>query len=230
MSKELKLYLSYCFIYLFFNFSLSLFYVNEIIFFLSQFLSEGLIIHDTTIWVWSILFITIFITFWFTIPYFLYLVLLWLKTALFKNEFLFIKLNLSVFFIILICSIYIYINDLFFAGFLISTIDKIVFEFQPELQNYLLFITGLFNDLISSLLIFQLFILIILKYKNIYQIKTNLLLIFYVFQACIYYYWFGSEGFNSDCFLILILINLYWILNFSFLFLKNLKKIKSIKT
>lgn len=229
MTKELSFYLIYYLIYLLFNVSLTLYYINDIIFCLSQVLTEGLIIHDTTIWVWAIFFVMFVVTLWLTLPYFLFLVILWLKSSLFFSEWLFLKINLIVFTFLFLFCIYIYINDLFFAGFVFSNSNNIIFEFQPELQNYLTFINGLFNDLFLSLFLFQLFIILFLTAKNLYQIKLNLFFCIYLLESCVYFYWFGSDGFWSDVLLITILIGIYYQINYLYLFLKNLKKIKNLK-
>lgn len=227
MLKEISIYLTYAIMLFLFNLSLSVYYSNDIIYILSKYLNEGLIIHDFTIWVWALWYTALFFSFWFTIPYIIYLIYVWSKNVVTKSELVFLKLFIFLLGYTLIFSIFIFITDLFVAGFFIPDIKKIVFEFQPELEKYLLYIYGLFSDLYVGFILLQIYFYVIINSSFMYTKPVRSVFFIYVFTFFLGYYWFGADGLMSDCFLFLTLLLVNQILIFFVLFLKTIKRYKT---
>jgi len=226
MIKEFFVFCIYFIVAFILVLSLSLNYASSFISVWCNCLEEGFVLHDSTEWVWAVWMTAFFLCFWFLMPYYFFLIYLWIKNFSTKIESLFIKIGISLFFYSAILSFIIFLKDLFLSGFFLPSIKNISFEFQPGIESYLNFIFGLFFDLFNSFIIFQLFIIAIFMFKNLFLQLKKYIIILYIFTLCLFFYWFGGEGILSDFFLCLTIIILNQILILSILIFKHLRMYK----
>ena len=228
MIKELYAFCFYFLTVILFLLSLSLNYASYFISFWCHFLEEGLVLHDSTEWVWAVWITTFFLSFCFILPYYFFLVYIWIKNLNTQLENLLFKILISLFFYCVFISSIIFVKDLFLSGFFLPSIKNISFEFQPGIESYLTFILGLFFDLLKSFILFQIFLGSIFFLKSLYLNIQNYIIILYLFTLILFFYWFGGEGFTSDFFLFLIILFLNQIILFSVLIFKHFRRYKII--
>lgn len=128
-------------------------------------------------------------------------------------------------------SLFLVLNDFAFVGIIsLAESKSLLFEFQPELEHILIFILGTYFDFFSTIILFNLFLILISIFsfnlkKKYGHFKLNKCFTFIVLLYI--YYWFGGEGVEHDILLILFsffLLELIKIFN-NFLFcLKRYKK------
>ena len=223
MVKELYTFFAYALVAIIFTLLLSLNYSSDFIFVWCNWLQEGFVLRDSTEWVWAIWFTTFAVTLWALVPYFSILAYIYIQSYNTSHVNLLVKTILSLcYYIVLICILF-FVNDLFVSGFFIPDRKVISFEFQPGIESYLLFIFGLFFDMLQSFLIYQIIIIVAFLFKNIFLNLKKYAIFLYSFTWILFFYWFGGEGFLSDFFLTLIAIIFNQIVIFSILLLKHLR-------
>ena len=105
---------------------------------------------------------------------------------------------------------------------LLSTNKDIFFEFQPELENYILFVFGTFFDFFFTLILILVFLFKFILIKNPMVMLNNIFFILFWI-----YYWFSGAGIFQDFFLIIILFGVIEIIRWGLFFLFYLCKIKN---
>ena len=214
---SIRLFLLYMFIYFLFCNLITYIYVEDIVFLLSIWLEENFIVKDPNDWIWALFTISLFLSFIFFIPYMVFMLYTLIASGFYWNEqkcllFFCVFLTYNLF-----LSGFLLLKDFIFAG--VSSLaqsNKLPFEFQLEIENFILFVFGTFGDFFFTILLFNLFIFIFLfryqkKLKKFYNFEvTNLFLgLIFIFT----FYWFGGISFVQDSLMLL----------FTFVFLEVIK-------
>ena len=226
MLKELYLFCIYILFAFLIVFTLSLSYASSFIYNWCLCLDEGLVLHDSTEWVWAIWITALFLCLWGLMPYYFFLLFIWFKNFNTKFKILVLKWGISLFFYIIICSYFIFIKDLFNSGFFLPNIKNISFEFQPSIESYLTFLFGFYFDILLSFLFFQFFLISVCQIKNIFLNIKKYTIILYLFTCFLFYYWFGGEGLWSDFLLFILVLFLNQIIIYNILIFKHLRMYK----
>lgn len=225
--NSLKISLTYLLIYLFFCFSILLFYIEDLFLWYEIWLEESFIVKDPNDWVWSLLIISGFLSFFFFLPYFLLFFYKELSLFLFKEEQNWLKIFLSLIFYIFFIALVLLLKDFAFSGIIsLSEKTRLTFEFQPEIENFILYFLGTYFDLIFILIILTSFLIVFfITFKSFFKFNKNFL--FLIFFLLIYY-WCGGEGLKQDllltCFLVFFFEVIKWLKIF-FIYLVKSKKI-----
>ena len=212
-----RLIVFYTVIYFLFCNLITYIYVEDIVFLVSIWLEENFIVKDPNDWVWALFTISLFLTFIFFTPYLVFMLYTLTASGFYWNEqkllwlfYFFLSYNLFL-------SGFLLLKDFIFAG--VSSLAKseqLPFEFQLEIENFVLFVFGTFSDFFFTILVFNLFIFIFLFR---YQIKPNIIhkieinFYFLGFILIFIFYWFGGVSLIQDSIMLL----------YSFLFLEFIK-------
>lgn len=206
------------------------FYVEDLVFLVSIWLEESFIVKDPNDWVWALFSISLFLTFIFFIPYLVFMLYTLSASGFYCDEQKF--LLLFSFFIAYntFLSVFLLLKDFIFAG--VSSLaqsEKLPFEFQLEIENFVVFVFGTFNDFFFTVLFFNLLLFIFLfkyhfKLENFYVFKNLFSFLIFIFI----FYWFGGVSFVQDSvmliFTFLVLELIKWLQLFLFFLSKyNLK-------
>jgi len=192
-------------------------YVEDTVFLVSIWLEENFIVKDPNDWVWALFTISLFLTFIFFIPYIVFILYTLTASGFYHNE---QKVLLFFCFFLaynLILSSFLLLKDFIFAG--VSSLarsEKLPFEFQLEIENFIIFLFGTFSDFFFTILFLNLFIFIFLfkyqiKFENFYNLEVKIFFLAMVFIFI--FYWFGGLSLTQDSIMLF----------FAFLFLEFIK-------
>ena len=220
--KKNILYFLYLFFYGIFAFILMLIYIENFIFCWSFLLEENFIIKNPNDWVWIVFTISLYMAFILLLPYLLFCIYINISNLFFffEQE----KIRGLIFFFYYFCLIsLILLFDFSKSGmFLLNTKNDIFFEFQPELENFIIFVFGTFFDFSITLILILFLLFNYIACKNYKIILVTL--------ACIsfwIYYWFSGAGLMQDFFLILCVLLFIECNRWAFYFLFYVNKIKN---
>ena len=130
-------------------------------------------------------------------------------------------MNFFLYFVLFLISFFL-LQD--FGTYNIILLEKnknFFFEFQPELENFILFLINLLFDFFFTSGFFILSLFIFVRTKSIYlYFQQKIIIVFWV------WYWFCGEGFLHDLSLISILLGFSEFLriwNYFYLYLSKIK-------
>ena len=225
--NSLKISLIYLIIYLFFCLLIVLFYVEDLFLWYEIWLEESFIVKDPNDWVWSLLIISCFLSFFFFLPYFFLFFYKELSLFLFKEEQNWLKVFLILIFYIFFLALVLLLKDFAFSGIIsLSEKTRLSFEFQPEIENFILYFIGTYSDFIFILFILNIGLIFFFINTNFF-LKFNSNFLFLIFFL-VTYYWCGCEGFIQDLLLSFFIIVSFEIIKWLKIFFMYLVKSKKI--
>lgn len=197
-----RLFVFYTMIYFLFCNMIAYIYVEDLLFLISIWLEENFMVKDPNDWVWALFTISLFLTFVFFIPYLMFMLYTLTASGFYWNEQKF--LSFSCFFLAynLFLSGYLLIKDFIFAGVTsLAQSEKLPFEFQLEIENFIIFVLGTFSDFFLATVSFNLFICMSLftftyKIKKLFNLDIKNL--FLGFTSIYIFYWFGGVSMVQD--------------------------------
>lgn len=203
-------------------------YVEDLVFLVSIWLEENFIVKDPNDWVWALFTISLFLTIIFFIPYMIFMLYILSASGFYWNE----QKVFSFFCLFLIYNLFLslvlLLKDFIFAG--VSSLaqnKKLPFEFQLEIENFVLFVFGTYGDFFFTILLFNLFIFNFLfknqiKLKKFYNIEFKNFC--FGFILIFIFYWFGGVSFIQDIIMLIVTLLTLEFLKWLKLFLFFLSK------
>ena len=193
--------------------------ISYIIIFFSILLEENFIIKNPDDCVWMFFSLTTFLTFIFFIPYFSFIIYTILNTGFYQiKQQLILFFNFFLFYSILL-SFLLLATDFVFAGLTsLAYNNNMPFEFQYEIESFLIFIFGTFWDFLFTSIFLNISIFIFLFSFNNKNYLYQILSIFFIF------YWFAGISFLQDLLLLIIIWIMLQIINWFKIFICFLSK------
>ena len=216
---SVKLFIFYLVLYVIFCNIISYMYVENIIIFFSILLEENFIIKNPDDCVWMFFSLTTFLTFIFFIPYFSFIIYTILNTGFYQiKQQLVLFFNFFFFYSILL-SFFLLATDFVFAGLTsLAYNNNMPFEFQYEIESFLIFIFGTFWDFLFTSIFLNISIFIFLFSFNNKNYLYQILSIFFIF------YWFAGISFLQDLLLLIIIWIMLQFINWFKIFICFLAK------
>ena len=220
--KKNIIYFLYLFFYSISAFILMLTYIENFIFCWSFLLEENFIIKNPNDWVWIVFIISFYMAFILFLPYLFFCIYINISNLFFCFEQKKIRSLIFLGYYFCLLSLILLFDFSKSGMFSLNTKNDIFFEFQPELENFIIFVFGTFFDFSISLILILFLLFNYIACKN-----YKIILVTLTFISFWIYYWFSGAGLMQDFFLILCAILIIECNRWAFYFLFYLHKIKN---
>lgn len=209
-------------LFLLFTYSVDLF-----LFFING-LQETLVVTDPAIFLNLFFYFSFYLSLFFFIPYFIFLIFTYFSSSLYKIEYSYWVLLISLIWYFALILFWIVDQDLFLSSwYSFSFLNNSFFDFQPDFEKFLYSFWADYFDLVIFFSFYLSFYFLLLKgyfHSVLFNWKFRLILFLFYFGGL--YYFFGETTIVSDLLLLILSYFLFEVHGILAFFLYELRRLK----